>query len=76
MINKLSRTKHCPDCGSESLTWNATVINKTGVQDGRLKIHDVSGLFYLGCEDCSATVAQIRADEVAEFLTKLQEDIV
>lgn len=64
----------CPECGSKSLTWDATVVKNTSVQDGRLRSHEVSGLFYLGCDECSETVARATAYEVADFLNaKIQE---
>ncbi|WP_313256390.1 hypothetical protein [Stenotrophomonas acidaminiphila] len=35
------------------------------VAQGRLTTHDVLCIFLLGCDDCSATVASLTADEVA-----------
>lgn len=58
----------CPECGSKLMTWDATVINKTGVPQGRLRTSEVAGLLYLGCDECSETVARVRMDEVTAFL--------
>ena len=58
----------CHECGSESLTWDATVVSNTSVQNGRLRLSDVSGLFYLGCDECSETLARVDATEIAAYL--------
>jgi len=58
----------CPECGSESLTWAPAVTIHNTVQQGRLTTKDVSGLFYLGCDECSETVAHASAEEIATFL--------
>ncbi|MCJ7341786.1 hypothetical protein LPQ20_20830 [Klebsiella pneumoniae] len=64
----LCNMRTCPECGSESLTWHATVISNTAVQDGRLRLNEVSGLYYLGCDEYSETLASANADVVAEHL--------
>lgn len=58
----------CPECGSESLTWAPAITIHNKVQQGRLTTKDVSGLFYLGCDECSETVARASAEEIATFL--------
>lgn len=58
----------CHECGSESLTWDTAVVSNTSVQNGRLKLSDVSGLFYLGCDECSETLARVDATEIAAYL--------
>lgn len=64
----LCNMSSCPECGSQSLTWDNTVIAPGAVQNGRLTTGDVSGLFYLGCDECSHTVASVSADKVAAYL--------
>ncbi|HHQ5722962.1 TPA: hypothetical protein ACSRGI_003813 [Klebsiella variicola subsp. variicola] len=58
----------CHECGSESLTWDTAVVSNTSVQNGRLKLSDVSGLFYLGCDECSETLARVDGTEIAAYL--------
>lgn len=58
----------CPACGSHSLTWDNTIITHGSVPHGRLTTSDVSGLFYLGCDECSETVANVSAEQVAAFM--------
>ncbi|KNC11542.1 hypothetical protein AC790_13300 [Pantoea sp. RIT-PI-b] len=67
--------KQCSECGSKSLSWGFAIINKSTVQNGLLRICDVDGLFYLGCEECSETVTQVSPDEVVELLSALQQSI-
>lgn len=68
--------KSCYECGSKSLTWQATVISNTPVQNGRLRLNEVSGLFYLGCDECSETVARVDANEVACFLNAYRAEVL
>lgn len=68
--------KSCHECGSKSLTWQATVISNTPVQNGRLRLNEVSGLFYLGCDECSETVAWADANEVACFLNACHAEVL
>jgi hypothetical protein len=65
----------CRECGSKSLSWGFAIINKSTVQNGLLRISDVDGLFYLGCDECSETVTQVSPDEVVELLSALQQSI-
>lgn len=60
----------CPECGESALTWDVQPRNKTGVADGRLTLHDVETIFYLGCSFCSATLlAHVDPETVARYLT-------
>lgn len=67
--------KTCRECGCNSLSWGFAIINKSTVQNGLLRISDVDGLFYLGCDECSETVTQVSPDEVVELLSALQKSI-
>lgn len=58
----------CSNCGSKLLSWDTTVAKNTAVQDGLLKLNEVSGLFYLGCDECSETLLKVSADDVANHL--------
>lgn len=58
----------CSNCGSKNHSWDTTVIKNTRVQDGLLKLNETSGLFYLGCDECSETLLRVSADEVANHL--------
>lgn len=65
----------CPDCGSTELSWDTTVVNKTGAPQGRLRTNEVGGVFYLGCDHCSATVWVIDSSEVAKFLNTCRQKL-
>lgn len=58
----------CTNCGSEMLTWDCAPINHSPVVDGRLRGHDMSVTFWLGCDECSATVAHVTGDQVINYL--------
>lgn len=58
----------CPNCGSKKHSWDTTVIKNTAVQDGLLKLNETSGLFYLGCDECSETLLRVSAEDVASYM--------
>jgi hypothetical protein len=58
----------CKHCGSTHLTWDNAITIRSGVQQNRLNTNDVECLFYLGCDECSETVAVLNADKVAQYL--------
>lgn len=60
--------KECRECGNEELTWFASVYNTGGCVNGRLRLHEVAPIFYLGCECCSETMLVVHADEIAALL--------
>lgn len=65
----LIRRGVCPECGEEKLAWSAGPVKVNTVADGRLTMRDVETQFYLGCEECSATlIHSVSADQVAQFL--------
>lgn len=57
----------CKECESENLRWTE-FIKTNHVQNCRLSLNDCTPMFFLGCEECSATIAIVRASEVAAFL--------
>lgn len=59
----------CTDCGSIDLSWSASTITTSGVQDGRLRLSEVQSQFVLGCNFCSETLAVLSGDRVADVLT-------
>lgn len=63
-----SPIKACTECGSTHLTWQSSVVNRSSVQQGRLNTSDVECLFFLGCDECSETLATISADKVAGLM--------
>lgn len=65
---KLTNITECRECGSASLTWDTVNRVNNGVQQGRLNTRDVQCVFFLGCDDCSETLALIGADTVASKL--------
>ncbi|MNQ43188.1 hypothetical protein D3C85_569080 [compost metagenome] len=60
----------CKQCGSTSLFWFATNTNRTGVMEGRLRTHEITCEFVLGCNDCSETLRVISADSLAEHMNR------
>lgn len=58
----------CQECGGQKLRWQATVVNDSDVQEGRLRTHEMGVLFFLGCDDCSATVQRATGDQIARHL--------
>lgn len=61
----------CPNCDGTEFKWHAGVRNTSGVVDGRLRMHDVHPIFFLGCEECSETVKVTDGDRIAEFLNTI-----
>jgi hypothetical protein len=55
----------CPDCGGTNLSWDVSYQNNSGVVEGRLRTHDITCFFVLGCNECSGTVRVVRAEEIA-----------
>lgn len=58
----------CPECGGENLTWDQTSRNESGVVEGRLRTNDVSVVFFLGCNECSATAQVVSCDGIVAHL--------
>lgn len=63
-----SKVAKCRECGGTSLTWAAHNENRSGIQEGRLRTHEVTCVFVLGCDDCSETLAVVSADSIAAYL--------
>lgn len=54
----------CPLCESPELTWHFSLEPQSGApQDGRLRLHDVRGMFYLGCDHCSETLEALSVED-------------
>lgn len=62
----------CKACGSTDLTWQASIVNRSNVQQGRLNTNDVECLFFLGCDHCSETLATVGAEMVAGLMNDVQ----
>lgn len=58
----------CPECNGENLIWEDGTTHEGGVTDGNLRQNEVSGIFILGCGDCSETIGIVSASDVADFL--------
>ncbi|MFW0750148.1 hypothetical protein [Pseudomonas aeruginosa] len=75
MAIKAAEITYCKECGSKDLSWFTNNVTYSGMQNGRLKTSEVTCLFVLGCDECSATLAMVRADKLADLMTaQLQED--
>ena len=51
-----------PNCSGTDLKWTADKVNRSLVQDGRFRMHDIGIIFVLGCEECSETIRIIDAE--------------
>ena len=60
----------CQECGSVDLQWHCSIVNNSEVQQGRQRTHDMSVLFLLACNDCSATVQRASGDQIARRLNR------
>lgn len=65
----MSKEVQCRECGSTDATWHCFQTSPTGVQDGRLKMHDVHTIFVLGCNECAGDVRKVSGDIVAVWMT-------
>lgn len=68
MTIKASSITVCKECGGKDLTWQTTTVNRTSIQQGRLNTSDVECLFFLGCDQCSETLATVSADRIASLM--------
>ncbi len=68
-MNDFNLMRECKACGSKLLTWHCEAQNRGGVQDGRIKMHEVGVTFFLGCDECSETLRIVDGDVVAAALT-------
>jgi len=70
----MSEVQKCRECGGDNLLWTQCNSNKTDVAEGRLRTHEITCSFVLGCEDCSETIAVISADKfIANYGTAQSE---
>lgn len=69
-MSKFSIVEECRSCGSKELSWDTHNKNGSGVAEGRLRSHEIKCLFVLGCDECSETLAVMRADQIAAFMTE------
>lgn len=63
-----SKVCKCRECGGTSLTWYSHIKSNSGVDEGRLRTGEMSCVFFLGCDDCSETLAWMDADKIAAGL--------
>ena len=66
----------CKECDSTDLKWHSGLRNKGGVQDGRLRMHEIEAIFYLGCEFCGETLQVVDGDKVAVFLNNSASEMI
>lgn len=59
----------CSNCGSADLAWSCMQTNRSGIADGRLRMHDVSTSFVYSCNECSETLRTASGDQVARWIT-------
>lgn len=62
----------CQHCGSTQLRWSTHNENTSGVAEGRLRTHEISCIFVLGCDYCSETIEVCSAESIAYKLNGLK----
>lgn len=62
--------ERCPECHTGLLAWHLAKDNTGGAMDGRLRMHDVSIIAFLACEECGETLRHIDQDVVEAMLTE------
>lgn len=68
-------SKYCSECGEAKLSFFPYYVNQGSAQDGRLRLHEVSCQYVLGCEYCSHTEKVLSNEEVSNILNMfLTED--
>ena len=63
----------CQECGSQALEWQWAGVNRGDIADGRLRMHDISFEFSLGCITCSETMLTLTAEQVCQKLNNLYD---
>lgn len=58
----MKRFTHCNNCGSDDIEWMSTHQSDSGVQDGRLRTHDIKTVYFLACHNCSETLQFMNED--------------
>jgi hypothetical protein len=62
---------YCRECYCHDISWFVGK-DKTDIQDGRLRMHDISVFFYLGCNYCSETLATVTEDAMLAHINNVQ----
>lgn len=63
--------KQCKECGSDEISWENLLTNTNGIQDGKLRMHDIGIVYYLACNYCGETLAHATSSEVLSELNSL-----
>jgi hypothetical protein len=67
-------TKKCENCGGSDLQWYVSTVGPRDVQDGRIRMSEVSPIAYLACEECSETIQIIQEDEINRMLNTCKKE--
>lgn len=62
------KVKECHECGSDDLEWYSACTTKSNVQDGRLRLNEVTITYFLGCNSCSETLIVKNEDQMLTFI--------
>lgn len=60
--------KKCRVCGSIDISWGYALRNGGSAPDGRLRIGEIHPVFYIGCNFCSATLANLTGNDILDIL--------
>lgn len=61
----------CHECGSDDLTWELSLTGPRGIPVNRLNTHDIVPVFYLVCNNCSATIQVINEGSFMNIVNQL-----
>jgi len=59
----MKKITQCWLCLSDDLEWLSAFVCKSDVQDGRLKLSDVSTVYYLACHCCGETLQSLNESQ-------------
>lgn len=64
----MKRITDCNNCGSDDIQWFSCHEKHSDIQDGRLCMHDIKTVYFLGCNDCSETLQWMNEDQVLALM--------
>jgi len=66
----------CKECGGTAFTWHCYQTSQhSGIEDGRLRMHDIRTVFVLACDECSEDLRTVKGDEVAQWMTATKANL-
>lgn len=69
-MKKYFRINHCSNCGSDDLFIDYRIVNESDVPDGKLRVSDVSVIYFLGCNYCSETLDVVNSEQMMGLINR------